>query len=180
VSGGGFLGQHVAETSRGHYGQTMGLLGRGTEFRVLCDMLSSAQNSRGDASVVCGEAGIGKSHLLGAVANEARRRDFRVLEVRGHASRSALPFDAAVSLLDLLLVGSVTGVTPYAGTSPAVLSEDPVHVLEIRAHAPSLQQQSPLGFVSPTHAPELRFTALDGAGRDQKMVPPHKSDVTSV
>ncbi len=84
----------------------MKLLGRAAELRVLSDQLTAAQNSAGSAVVVSGEAGIGKSHLLGIVAGDARSRGFRVLEVRGHASRSALPFDMAVALLDSLGPGS--------------------------------------------------------------------------
>jgi tetratricopeptide (TPR) repeat protein len=78
-------------------------LGRGTEFRTLCDLLTAAQNSSGGTVIVSGEAGIGKSHLLGALAEEARRRQFRVLVAQGHLGRSSLPFAVTVSLLDSLL-----------------------------------------------------------------------------
>jgi DNA-binding CsgD family transcriptional regulator len=99
------------------YGQLMGLLGRELEFRLLSDMLRSAYNSSGGTAVVSGEAGIGKSHLLAALVDDARRLEFRVLEAKGHVSRSGLPFDVAVSLLDSLASESAASASVVSPAS---------------------------------------------------------------
>jgi len=58
------------------------IIGREAELSRLTAMLDGAAASRGAAVLVTGEAGIGKTALVHAVAQEARRRNFRWVEVQ--------------------------------------------------------------------------------------------------
>jgi pimeloyl-ACP methyl ester carboxylesterase len=61
------------------------LVGRDEEFGELCDRLDSI-DVRGCAVGLVGEAGVGKSALQSAIADEARARGFTVLAARGSES----------------------------------------------------------------------------------------------
>src|SRR5437868_14618479 len=59
------------------------LVGRDAELRDLLTLLDGTKEGGGGALVLYGEAGIGKSALLGAATAEATARDARVLSVTG-------------------------------------------------------------------------------------------------
>ena len=67
------------------------LLGRAYEQTLLASLLEEV-NTRGQALVLRGEPGIGKSRLLSEVAREARERGMAVLAAAGVQSEAHLPF----------------------------------------------------------------------------------------
>ncbi|WP_018681057.1 AAA family ATPase [Actinokineospora enzanensis] len=69
-----------------------GLLGRRDETTRLRELLDEARESRGGAVVVRGEAGIGKSALLGQVAEAAT--GFEVMRASGVEFETELPYSA--------------------------------------------------------------------------------------
>ncbi|MFB7666703.1 helix-turn-helix transcriptional regulator [Kitasatospora sp. NPDC056138] len=79
------------------------LVGRAAESAQLGMVLSTALTGSGRAVVVCGEAGIGKSALLTACADQAERAGFTVL--RGSASEIEQQFPLW-PFLELLRTGS--------------------------------------------------------------------------
>ncbi|MEU3642092.1 AAA family ATPase [Lentzea sp. NPDC034063] len=82
------------------------LLGRDDEIRCLSGMLTAARDGRGGALVLRGEAGLGKSALLGHMRESAA--GFRVLEASGSEFETELPF-AALHQLCLPLMDSLSG-----------------------------------------------------------------------
>ncbi len=78
-------------------------LGRERQLATLLDTLKAAVGHARRMSVVCGEAGIGKSHLLREVLDRARLMDFQVLSCR------ASDFDAGVAFATLT---DLVGATP--------------------------------------------------------------------
>jgi DNA-binding CsgD family transcriptional regulator len=87
------------------------LYGRRAELDVLSDVIAQA-SERGDAIVMVGEAGIGKSSLLRTTAVDARSRGFEVLQVTGMEVEAQLPFAGLHQLLRPVL--------GHADTLPAV------------------------------------------------------------
>ncbi|WP_328760424.1 ATP-binding protein [Streptomyces sp. NBC_00271] len=80
----------------------MEVFGRHTELRALSDVIDQAEE-RGGAIVVRGEAGIGKSTLLDAVADHARRAGHHVLRATGTEAEARMPFAGLHQLLSPLL-----------------------------------------------------------------------------
>ncbi len=74
------------------------LVGRNHERRILSGLVDSLEVS-GAAAVILGEPGMGKTSLLGFVADHARRHDVQVHIVRGIESEAVLPFAAITDLL---------------------------------------------------------------------------------
>jgi predicted ATP-dependent serine protease len=74
------------------------LLGRANEQGLLASLLDEAR-TRGQALVLRGEPGIGKSRLLVEAAREARERGMAVLTANGVQSEAHLPFAALHQLL---------------------------------------------------------------------------------
>ena len=68
------------------------LIGRDRELTILEGALAVAETRRGQVLVVIGEAGIGKTALITALAAEADRRAGLVLLGRSHESEKILPF----------------------------------------------------------------------------------------
>ena len=81
------------------------LLGRGGELEALSRALEIAAGGEGRVMAVLGEAGIGKSRLVGELATEAARRGTRVLVGRSYESEQILPFGAWVDALRAGRVG---------------------------------------------------------------------------
>jgi len=74
------------------------LLGRDAEIELLASLLDGIHEG-GDALVLYGEPGIGKSRLLAAAAALARERGFTVLSATGVQSEAHLPFAGLHQLL---------------------------------------------------------------------------------
>ena len=76
-----------------------GLVGRAAEQQALMVMIDSL-DSAGSATMVAGEAGMGKTALLTQLADvAAARMNTRVIWLRGEESETVLPFAAAADLL---------------------------------------------------------------------------------
>jgi DNA-binding CsgD family transcriptional regulator len=73
------------------------LYGRDAERSIIRGLLEGARESRSGVLVIRGEAGVGKSALLGDAREQAS--DMRVLECSGVEAESALPFAALHQLL---------------------------------------------------------------------------------
>jgi DNA-binding CsgD family transcriptional regulator/tetratricopeptide (TPR) repeat protein len=78
------------------------LVGRGRELEQLSDLLRHGQE-QGAALTVFGEAGIGKSALLGVTADQAVRAGFVVLSAAGVPAEAHIPFAGLHQLLRPLL-----------------------------------------------------------------------------
>jgi predicted ATPase len=74
------------------------LVGRDQEQRLLRSVLDAVA-TRGQALVLRGEPGIGKSRLLSATARAARERGISVLTTTGVQSEARLPFAGLHQLL---------------------------------------------------------------------------------
>ncbi len=74
------------------------IVGRSEERGALWALLDAAGSGQAGSLLVVGEAGIGKTVLLGAAAEEASRREFAVIEVTGVPDEKDIP-GAALSLL---------------------------------------------------------------------------------
>ncbi len=77
---------------------TVPLVGRVDEQRLLASLLDEV-DARGQALVLRGEPGIGKSRLLAEAAQEARARGMAVLTAAGVQSEAQLPFAGLHQLL---------------------------------------------------------------------------------
>ncbi|WP_427917297.1 ATP-binding protein [Streptomyces sp. cg40] len=86
------------------------MIGRDEELHVLRGLLADAADGRGNALLVHGTAGVGKSALLGTVGVEAAERGFKVLSAAGVETELWLPF-AALQLL-LQPVADAVGKLP--------------------------------------------------------------------
>ncbi|HEY6887607.1 MAG TPA: ATP-binding protein, partial [Solirubrobacter sp.] len=74
------------------------LLGRADELRLVASLLDEVA-TRGQALVLRGEPGIGKSQLLAEAARGARERGMAVLTATGVQSEASLPFAGLHQLL---------------------------------------------------------------------------------
>ena len=79
-----------------------GLLGREHEIDQLDAALAGA-TEHGGASLITGDAGIGKTSLLGHVVTQARARGDRVLAITGFESEAELPYAGLHQLLQPIL-----------------------------------------------------------------------------
>ncbi|HEY6886463.1 MAG TPA: AAA family ATPase [Solirubrobacter sp.] len=79
-----------------------GLVGRSGELARMRAFLDTV-GERGNALVLCGEPGIGKSVLLDAARAAARERGFRILITAGVETESGLPYAGLHRLLQPLL-----------------------------------------------------------------------------
>jgi DNA-binding CsgD family transcriptional regulator len=104
------------------------LVGRDAELAQLDKALIEAAE-HGGALFVTGAPGIGKTSLLDFVANDARRRGYRVLTVTGLESEADLPFAGLHQLLQPVL--------PSAGTLPGPQKNALLTALGMRDGPPS-------------------------------------------
>ncbi len=79
------------------------LYGRVRESRVLESLLGAARE-RGDALVLVGEPGIGKSSLIAAAAANARASGFQILTATGVQSEAEIPSRRSTCFLMLPLM----------------------------------------------------------------------------
>jgi DNA-binding CsgD family transcriptional regulator len=87
------------KTFKDSYPDNAGVMVGREHERHLLGGLVSAVHVGGGAAVVLGEPGMGKTSLLGFVADYAMRHDVRVLTARGIESEAVLPFAAITDLL---------------------------------------------------------------------------------
>jgi DNA-binding CsgD family transcriptional regulator len=83
----------------------LSLIGRKHEIEVLDDLVSSVRE-QGGALVVRGEAGIGKSVLLAATSDRAKKSGMLTLRTVGVQSEAHLPFAGLHQLLRPILAGA--------------------------------------------------------------------------
>jgi DNA-binding CsgD family transcriptional regulator len=74
------------------YGRPGITVGRDSEVAFLRQALEQSLNRRGSAIVIEGEPGMGKSHLLRGLVNDARSQDFSVVHLTGHVTDVFEPF----------------------------------------------------------------------------------------
>ncbi|MFC9975891.1 AAA family ATPase [Spirillospora sp. NPDC127200] len=95
------------------------LIGRGAEFGMLTAVLDKADGGSAGVALVSGDAGVGKSHLTGALAAAARERGWTVLAGQCAELGESIPY---LPLADALW----TGVRdPAAGRVRAALESRP-------------------------------------------------------
>jgi DNA-binding CsgD family transcriptional regulator len=75
------------------------LLGRTAELARIDQVLLEARMGRGQALLICGEPGIGKSELLGYAARQAAAGDMGVLSARGVEFEADMPYAGLHQLL---------------------------------------------------------------------------------
>src|SRR5229473_6390441 len=75
------------------------LIGRGHDLTTLRLLVDRAKSGQGQVALVSGEAGIGKSRLVGEVKTEAFAQDFLLLQGSCFPTDHAIPY---APLLDLL------------------------------------------------------------------------------
>lgn len=90
------------------------LVGRDFEMQVMRSLLDTAalnEPAGAHALLISGEVGVGKTRLLAALCQEARERDFRVLEVSAYEAGRMLPYlpfsEALRSLIRSLTLGQL-------------------------------------------------------------------------
>ncbi|MGA5180895.1 AAA family ATPase [Streptomyces pseudogriseolus] len=79
------------------------MIGRDKEFEQLTVLLDSARQGQGSSALVSGEAGIGKSLLISAVAEAASSAGFEILSCQGIRGAGAAGFEGLHELLLPLL-----------------------------------------------------------------------------
>ena len=79
------------------------LVGRTSELQTLADALGAADEGRGQTIFVVGESGIGKTHLVTALSEQAAARGFTVAVGRAYPVETGVPYAAfSDALLPLL------------------------------------------------------------------------------
>ena len=102
------------------------LVGREEEAARFHTLLDEVGAEQGRIVALVGEAGIGKSRLLGELAALAARRGFRVFSARSYETEQVLPFRPWV---DALRAGGVTDDPEILGELPPVLRRDLARLL---------------------------------------------------
>jgi DNA-binding CsgD family transcriptional regulator len=101
-------------------------LERDRELDALRSVIAHAQNGRGQACVVEGPSGIGKSYLLDEAAALAADAGLTVLRARGSELTRELAFGMAVELVEARLVRATAEERRDLLSGPAVLAEPTV------------------------------------------------------
>src|SRR5262245_45648204 len=136
------------------------LIGREADLAWLDALWQRSQQGTPQLALIVGEAGIGKSRLVGELASRARRRSDEFLLGRGREGEDVLPFAPWVEALRLVLGEPLVGrlppvtrldlarlfpeVTDGPGPPPSGLEDGPrifeaiAHLLRLRAAAQSL------------------------------------------
>lgn len=94
------------------------LVGRTASMAVFGSVLERARAGEGATVLVSGEAGVGKSRLLRAAAEQARAEGFLVLQGAGFEADRALPFAPLLDLVRGFAAGTSSAVAAHA-LSPA-------------------------------------------------------------
>lgn len=119
------------------------LVGRAAELKTLTGAVADADAGRGRTVLVVGESGIGKTHLVSALADHARQRGFTVATGRAYPVETGVPYavfadaivpllrDVEPSVLTLLSRGGTAELTQLfpalqpRGATPAPARGDP-------------------------------------------------------
>jgi DNA-binding CsgD family transcriptional regulator/tetratricopeptide (TPR) repeat protein len=100
-----------------------GLVGRDAELALLAGLIGEAPG-RGNAIVLLGDPGIGKTSLLRAATAQARGAGFTVLETAGVESEALLPYAGLHQLLRPVLSNAGGLPTPQRRALMAAFGED--------------------------------------------------------
>ncbi|MEN8375310.1 MAG: AAA family ATPase [Gemmatimonadota bacterium] len=114
------------------------IVGRTAELRRLGSVLDSAERREGGTLIVEGEAGLGKSTLLGAFVHDADERGVRVLAGGGDSLRSSTLYFGWRSVLEGLLPSDVAN-------RPAALRQALGEDARLNRWAPLLSAIVPVG-----------------------------------
>jgi predicted ATPase len=68
------------------------LVGRAAEFERMRDLLTEAESQQSVVMLVSGDAGVGKTRLIGELSQDARRRGFTVLSGRCAELADTVPY----------------------------------------------------------------------------------------
>lgn len=79
------------------------IIGRQEEQALWKSQLETALRGKGSITLFEGEAGVGKTHLLQALAGQARLAGFQVLHINCHPEQNDLPFNPVSELLEQAL-----------------------------------------------------------------------------
>jgi ATP/maltotriose-dependent transcriptional regulator MalT len=90
----------TATTHHPGFSTAPGLYGREAEIKLMRDLLEAARGGRGSLLLVGGEAGIGKTTLVDAIASEAAQQGFLVLAGYCYDLDATPPFGPWVELLN--------------------------------------------------------------------------------
>ena len=119
------------------------VVGRDSEMESLRIALAGAEAGRGSVVVLAGEAGVGKSRLLGELAEVTRARGGLAVTGRAAASGAATPFrPLSEALLQALRARELTsiGLGPW---SAALRSVIPMHVSDAAGPAAAMAEILP-------------------------------------
>src|SRR4051794_40301309 len=93
------------------------MIGRDGELRLMQSVLSAARDGHGGAVFLIGEAGIGKSRLAAAAADQAFAAGMTIMRGRGSSIGPMVPFrsltEALMSLLRSRPAIDVSALGPY-------------------------------------------------------------------
>ncbi|HEY0934972.1 MAG TPA: ATP-binding protein, partial [Trebonia sp.] len=132
------------------------MIGRDGELRLIQSALSAARDGHGGAVFLIGEAGIGKSRLAAAAADEAFAAGMTIMRGRGSSIGPMVPFrsltEALMSLLRSRPGLDVSALGPYRPVLARLVPD---------WGAPSLGEDS--GSLVVLAESVLRLTALAGA-----------------
>lgn len=124
------------------------MIGRDAEFVAIGDALRRPDLA---AVLIAGEAGVGKSHLLGAAMRHAERHGFAVISVTGTRALADIPLAAFASMLPSRLAGDAGDLVQIrrviherAGNRPVLLGLDDAHLLDEASAALAHQLASDL------------------------------------
>jgi predicted ATPase len=90
------------------------LVGRDAEVASLRMLLDQARQGRGQAALISGEAGIGKSRLVATVKAAARSAEMPVIEGRCFEHDRAIPYALLISMLRASFAGDAAPRQPEA------------------------------------------------------------------
>ena len=102
------------------------LVGRDAELERISRLVANAADGRGGALVLRGEAGIGKTSLLG----HARRVGTNVISLSGTEAESAIPFAGLGDVLRPLLGSLDSLADPHAAAIRTVLGLSAPHLID--------------------------------------------------
>jgi DNA-binding CsgD family transcriptional regulator len=131
------------------------LIGRDDEIAATQRLLSRAQDGGGSVALIVGEAGVGKSRLLRAMSDEARRAGFFLLHGACFEAERSIPYAPLLDLVRLLVssASSALAAHVFAPAASELVSIFP----ELRALLP---EATATGSIDPETDKRRLFHAL--------------------